>query len=106
MFDRVTPEMRIYKEEIFGPVCRWSAHDYEEALRLPTETVRQRASRSSPATATPPATSAPASRSAWSASTSDPGPIAYHTFGGWKRSGSRPHQHGPDSIRSTPRPRR
>ncbi len=38
LFDRVTPEMRIYKEEIFGPVLQVvRAHDYEEALRLPTE---------------------------------------------------------------------
>ena len=38
LFDRVTPDMRIYKEEIFGPVlCIARAADYEEALRLPSE---------------------------------------------------------------------
>ncbi|NEE09388.1 aldehyde dehydrogenase family protein, partial [Streptomyces sp. SID7499] len=38
LFDRVTPAMRIYQEEIFGPVlCVTRAADYEEALRLPSE---------------------------------------------------------------------
>ncbi|MGH3967621.1 MAG: CoA-acylating methylmalonate-semialdehyde dehydrogenase, partial [Mycobacterium sp.] len=38
LFDHVTPEMSIYTDEIFGPVlCMVRAHDYEEALRLPTE---------------------------------------------------------------------
>jgi len=35
LFDRVKPDMRIYKEEIFGPVlCLVRAGDYEEGLRL------------------------------------------------------------------------
>ena len=38
LFDDVTPDMRIYKEEIFGPVLSVvRAHDYDEALRLPSE---------------------------------------------------------------------
>src|SRR6202034_2169678 len=38
LFDQVTPEMRIYKEEIFGPVLAVvRAKDYEEAVRLPSE---------------------------------------------------------------------
>src|SRR3974377_1878510 len=38
LFDEVTPEMRIYKDEIFGPVLSVvRARDYEEALRLPSE---------------------------------------------------------------------
>ena len=38
LFDNVTSDMRIYKEEIFGPVLQVvRAADYEEALRLPTE---------------------------------------------------------------------
>ena len=38
LFDEVTPDMRIYKEEIFGPVLSVvRAHDYEEAVRLPSE---------------------------------------------------------------------
>src|ERR1044072_4227196 len=38
LFDDVTPDMTIYKEEIFGPVLSVvRAHDYEEAVRLPSE---------------------------------------------------------------------
>src|SRR5258708_37438182 len=38
LFDEVTPTMRIYKEEIFGPVLSVvHANTYEEALRLPSE---------------------------------------------------------------------
>ena len=38
LFDEVTPDMRIYKEEIFGPVLSVvRAKDYEEAVRLPSE---------------------------------------------------------------------
>src|SRR5690606_11167405 len=37
LFDRVTPDMRIYKEEIFGPVLSVvRAKDYDEALALPS----------------------------------------------------------------------
>ena len=35
-----------------------------------------------------------------------PVPLAYHTFGGWKKSGFGDlNQHGPDAFRSTPAPR-
>src|SRR6202162_120507 len=38
LFDEVTPDMRIYREEIFGPVLSVvRAKDYEQALRLPSE---------------------------------------------------------------------
>ncbi|MBJ7352239.1 MAG: CoA-acylating methylmalonate-semialdehyde dehydrogenase, partial [Rhodococcus sp.] len=38
LFDKVTTDMRIYKEEIFGPVLIVvRAKDYEDALRLPSE---------------------------------------------------------------------
>ena len=38
LFDYVKPSMRIYKEEIFGPVLSVvRAKDYEEAVRLPSE---------------------------------------------------------------------
>ncbi|MDG5651641.1 aldehyde dehydrogenase family protein, partial [Acinetobacter baumannii] len=37
LFDRVTPDMTIYKEEIFGPVLSVvRAQNYEEALALPS----------------------------------------------------------------------
>src|SRR6476469_5372363 len=38
LFDNVKPDMRIYKDEIFGPVLSGvRANDYEEAVRLPSE---------------------------------------------------------------------
>ena len=65
LFDNVTKDMRIYKEEIFGPVLSVvRAHDYGEALALPTTMNTATASRSSPATATRRATSRARSRSA------------------------------------------
>ncbi|MFC9516378.1 CoA-acylating methylmalonate-semialdehyde dehydrogenase [Nocardiaceae bacterium NPDC056970] len=102
LFDRVTPEMRIYQEEIFGPVLQVvRAHDYEEALRLPSEheygngvaiftrdgdTARDFCSRVEVGMV--------------GVNVPIPVPIAYHTFGGWKRSGFGDlNQHGPDSIR-------
>lgn len=102
LFDRVTPEMRIYQEEIFGPVLALvRAKDYEEALALPNEheygngvaiftrdgdTARDFASRVQVGMV--------------GINVPIPVPIAYHTFGGWKRSGFGDlNQHGPDSIR-------
>jgi malonate-semialdehyde dehydrogenase (acetylating)/methylmalonate-semialdehyde dehydrogenase len=102
LFDEVTPEMRIYKEEIFGPVLSVvRAHDYEEALRLPSEheygngvaiftrdgdTARDFTSRVQVGMV--------------GVNFAIPVPLAYHTFGGWKRSGFGDlNQHGPDSIR-------
>ena len=38
LFDNVTPDMTIYKEEIFGPVLSIvRAKDYQEAVRLPSD---------------------------------------------------------------------
>lgn len=102
LFDRVTPEMRIYKEEIFGPVLSVvRAKDYEEGLRLANEheygngvaiftrdgdTARDFASRVQVGMV--------------GINVPIPVPIAYYTFGGWKRSGFGDlNQHGPDSIR-------
>ncbi|MFD0365651.1 CoA-acylating methylmalonate-semialdehyde dehydrogenase [Nocardia sp. GCM10030253] len=102
LFDRVTPEMRIYKEEIFGPVVSVvRAKDYEEGLRLANEheygngvaiftrdgdTARDFAARVQVGMV--------------GINVPIPVPIAYYTFGGWKRSGFGDlNQHGPDSIR-------
>ncbi|WP_410657146.1 CoA-acylating methylmalonate-semialdehyde dehydrogenase [Amycolatopsis sp. lyj-112] len=102
LFDRVTADMRIYREEIFGPVLSIvRAADYEEALRLPSEheygngvaiftrdgdTARDFTSR--------------VNTGMVGVNVPIPVPIAYHTFGGWKRSGFGDlNQHGPDSIR-------
>jgi malonate-semialdehyde dehydrogenase (acetylating)/methylmalonate-semialdehyde dehydrogenase len=102
MFDEVTPDMRIYKEEIFGPVLSVvRAKDYEEAVRLPSahdygngvaiftrdgDAARDFASRVEVGMV--------------GINFAIPVPLAYYTFGGWKRSGFGDlNQHGPDSIR-------
>ncbi|WP_433661968.1 CoA-acylating methylmalonate-semialdehyde dehydrogenase [Nocardia sp. CA-128927] len=102
LFDKVTPEMRIYKEEIFGPVLTVvRAKDYEEGLRLANEheygngvaiftrdgdTARDFAARVQVGMV--------------GINVPIPVPIAYYTFGGWKRSGFGDlNQHGPDSFR-------
>ncbi|MBS1692435.1 MAG: CoA-acylating methylmalonate-semialdehyde dehydrogenase [Actinobacteria bacterium] len=101
LFDHVTPEMSIYTDEIFGPVlCIVRAHDYEEALSLPTQheygngvavftrdgdTARDFVSRVQVGMV--------------GVNVPIPVPVAYHTFGGWKRSGFGDlNQHGPASI--------
>jgi malonate-semialdehyde dehydrogenase (acetylating) / methylmalonate-semialdehyde dehydrogenase len=102
LFDRVTPEMRIYREEIFGPVLVMArAASYEEALALPSrheygngvaiftrdgDTARDFTSRVDVGMV--------------GVNVPIPVPIAYHTFGGWKRSGFGDlNQHGPDGVR-------
>jgi malonate-semialdehyde dehydrogenase (acetylating) / methylmalonate-semialdehyde dehydrogenase len=102
LFDDVTPQMRIYKEEIFGPVLSVvRARDYEEALELPSEhdygngvaiftrdgdTARDFTERVNVGMV--------------GVNFAIPVPLAYYTFGGWKRSGFGDlNQHGPDSIR-------
>jgi malonate-semialdehyde dehydrogenase (acetylating)/methylmalonate-semialdehyde dehydrogenase len=101
LFDHVTSDMSIYTDEIFGPVlCIVRANDYEEALRLPTEheygngvaiftrdgdTARDFVSRVQVGMV--------------GVNVPIPVPVAYHTFGGWKRSGFGDlNQHGPSSV--------
>jgi malonate-semialdehyde dehydrogenase (acetylating)/methylmalonate-semialdehyde dehydrogenase len=101
LFDHVTTDMSIYRDEIFGPVlCIVRANDYEEALALPSEheygngvaiftrdgdTARDFTSRVQVGMV--------------GVNVPIPVPVAYHTFGGWKRSGFGDlNQHGPASI--------
>lgn len=102
LFDHVKPDMRIYREEIFGPVlCTLRARDYEEALSLTSahpygngaaiftrdgDAARDFASR--------------VNAGMVGVNVAIPVPLAYYTFGGWKRSGFGDlNQHGPDAIR-------
>jgi len=102
LFDQVEPHMRIYKEEIFGPVLSVvRAKDYEEAVRLPSEhdygngvaiftrdgdTARDFTSRVNVGMV--------------GVNFAVPVPLSYYTFGGWKQSGFGDlNQHGPDAIR-------
>jgi malonate-semialdehyde dehydrogenase (acetylating)/methylmalonate-semialdehyde dehydrogenase len=101
LFDHVTPDMSIYTDEIFGPVlCIVRADTYEEALALPSEheygngvaiftrdgdTARDFVARVQVGMV--------------GVNVPIPVPVAYHTFGGWKRSGFGDlNQHGPSSI--------
>jgi malonate-semialdehyde dehydrogenase (acetylating) / methylmalonate-semialdehyde dehydrogenase len=102
LFDRVSPEMDIYRQEIFGPVLSVvRADDYEEALRLPTE--HEYGNGVAIFTRDGDAARDFASRvgvGMVGVNVPIPVPVAYHTFGGWKRSGFGDlNQHGPDSVR-------
>ncbi|MBI1386763.1 MAG: CoA-acylating methylmalonate-semialdehyde dehydrogenase [Rhizobiales bacterium] len=102
LFDRVTKDMRIYKEEIFGPVLSVvRAKDYEEGLALATD--HEYGNGVAIFTRDGDAARDFASRvqvGMVGINVPIPVPLAYHTFGGWKRSGFGDlNQHGPDSIR-------
>jgi malonate-semialdehyde dehydrogenase (acetylating)/methylmalonate-semialdehyde dehydrogenase len=102
LFDNVTKDMRIYKEEIFGPVLSVvRAHDYNEALALPSDhdygngvaifTRDGDAARDF---------AAKVNVGMVGVNVPIPVPVAYYTFGGWKRSGFGDlNQYGPDSVR-------
>ena len=102
LFDNVTKDMRIYKEEIFGPVLAVvRAKNYEEALDLPMsheygngvaiytrdgDAARDFADRINIGMV--------------GVNVPIPVPLAYYTFGGWKKSSFGDlNQHGPDSVR-------
>ncbi|WNG93912.1 CoA-acylating methylmalonate-semialdehyde dehydrogenase [Mycobacterium sp. ITM-2016-00318] len=101
LFDHVTTDMSIYTDEIFGPVlCIVRAHDYEEALRLPTE--HEYGNGVAIFTRDGDAARDFVSRvqvGMVGVNVPIPVPVAYHTFGGWKRSGFGDlNQHGPASV--------
>ena len=102
LFDHVTTDMSSYKEEIFGPVLQIvRAKDFEEALSLPSRhqygngvaifTRNGRAAREF---------AARVNVGMVGINVPIPVPVAYHTFGGWKRSGfGDTNQHGPEGVR-------
>jgi malonate-semialdehyde dehydrogenase (acetylating)/methylmalonate-semialdehyde dehydrogenase len=102
LFDHVTPTMRAYREEIFGPVLQIvRAPDIETALRLPSAhqygngvaifTRDGRAARDF---------AARVEVGMVGINVPIPVPVAYHSFGGWKRSGFGDHnQHGLEGVR-------
>ncbi len=102
LFDRVTREMDIYKTEIFGPVLSTvRAQSYEDALAHAMDheygngtaiftrdgdTARDFANRINIGMV--------------GINVPIPVPLAYHTFGGWKKSGFGDlNQHGPDAFK-------
>ena len=102
LFDHVRPEMRIYTEEIFGPVLGIvRANSFEKALDLVNEhefgngtalftrdgdTAREFARR--------------VQAGMVGINVPIPVPMAFHSFGGWKRSLFGDHAvHGPEGVR-------
>ena len=102
MFDNVTPEMDIYKEEIFGPVLsQVRTNSYEEALKLTMDnpygngtaiftadgdTARDFANRVNVGMV--------------GINFPIPVPLSYHSFGGWKKSAFGDlNQYGPDAFK-------
>ncbi|MBS1269949.1 MAG: putative 3-oxopropanoate dehydrogenase [Gammaproteobacteria bacterium] len=102
LFDHVTEDMRIYKEEIFGPVLSIiRAGTYEEALRL----VNDHEYGNGAAIFTRDGDCARnfthrARIGMIGVNVPIPVPVAYHSFGGWKRSLFGDHHiHGPEGVR-------
>ncbi len=102
LFDHVKPTMKTYQDEIFGPVLQIArAKDFEEAASLPSkhaygngvaiftrdgDAAREFASKVQVGMV--------------GINVPIPVPLAYHTFGGWKRSAfGDVNQHGPEGVR-------
>ena len=101
-FDHVKPHFQSYQEEIFGPVLQMvRADSFEEALRLPSE--HQYGNGVAIFTRNGHAAREFAHRvnvGMVGINVPIPVPVAYHTFGGWKRSGFGDiDQHGPEGVR-------
>ncbi|MEH3036404.1 MAG: CoA-acylating methylmalonate-semialdehyde dehydrogenase [Sphingomonas adhaesiva] len=102
LLDRVTTDMTSYREEIFGPVLQIvRAPDFETALRLPSE--HQYGNGVALFTRNGHAAREFAQRvnvGMVGINVPIPVPVAYHSFGGWKRSGFGDHnQHGVEGVR-------
>jgi malonate-semialdehyde dehydrogenase (acetylating)/methylmalonate-semialdehyde dehydrogenase len=102
MFDHVKPGMRTYQDEIFGPVLQMvRAETFEEAVALPSNhqygngvaifTRNGRAAREF---------ASQVQVGMVGINVPIPVPVAYHTFGGWKRSAfGDTNQHGMEGVR-------
>ncbi|KSB89193.1 methylmalonate-semialdehyde dehydrogenase [Caulobacter vibrioides] len=102
LFDGVKKGMKTYQEEIFGPVLQMArAESFEEAIALPSEhqygngvaifTRNGRAAREF---------AARVNVGMVGINVPIPVPVAYHTFGGWKRSAfGDTNQHGVEGVK-------
>jgi malonate-semialdehyde dehydrogenase (acetylating)/methylmalonate-semialdehyde dehydrogenase len=102
LFDKVTADMQSYKDEIFGPVMQIMRSDsLEEAISLPSRhqygngvaifTRNGKAAREF---------AAQVNVGMVGINVPIPVPVAYHTFGGWKRSAfGDANQHGTEGVR-------
>lgn len=102
LFDHVKPTMQSYKEEIFGPVLQIvRAADFETALKLPSE--HQYGNGVAIFTRNGHAAREFAARvnvGMVGINVPIPVPVAYHSFGGWKRSAFGDiNQHGMEGVR-------
>ena len=102
LFDHVTPEMDSYHNEIFGPVLQIvRARDFEEALALPSR--HQYGNGVAIFTRNGHAAREFAARvnvGMVGINVPIPVPVAYHTFGGWKRSAfGDTNQHGMEGVK-------
>jgi malonate-semialdehyde dehydrogenase (acetylating)/methylmalonate-semialdehyde dehydrogenase len=102
LFDQVAPGMRIYDEEIFGPVlCVVRVNSYAEAVKL----INEHEYGNGTAIFTRDGDSArqfceEIQVGMVGVNVPIPVPMAFHSFGGWKRSLFGPlHMHGPDGVR-------
>jgi malonate-semialdehyde dehydrogenase (acetylating)/methylmalonate-semialdehyde dehydrogenase len=102
LFDHVEPSMRIYQEEVFGPVlCLVRANDFDSALDL----VNKHEFGNGTAIFTRDGDAARAFANRVKAgmvgvNVAIPVPMAFHSFGGWKRSLFGDHYvHGPEGVR-------
>ena len=102
LFDEVTKDMRIYKEEIFGPVLSVvRVKDFDEAVKLIND--HEFGNGTSVYTRDGDVGRTFASKikiGLVGINIPIPVPVAYHSFGGWKRSlfGDQ-HMHGPEGVR-------
>ncbi|MBU0724952.1 MAG: CoA-acylating methylmalonate-semialdehyde dehydrogenase [Alphaproteobacteria bacterium] len=102
LFDNVTTDMTIYKEEIFGPVLSVvRAPDYESAVKMVNE--HEFGNGTAIFTRDGDAAREFANRikvGMVGINVPIPVPMAFHSFGGWKRSlfGDH-HMHGPEGVR-------
>ena len=102
LFDNVKKDMRIYKEEIFGPVLSVvRAKDFDEALNLIND--HEFGNGTSIYTRDGDAGRTFANQikvGMVGINIPIPVPVAFHSFGGWKRSlfGDQ-HMHGPEGVR-------
>lgn len=102
LFDHVTPDMESYKEEIFGPVLQIvRAPDFETALALPSK--HQYGNGVAIFTRNGHAAREFAARvnvGMVGINVPIPVPVAYHSFGGWKRSAfGDTNQHGMEGVK-------
>jgi malonate-semialdehyde dehydrogenase (acetylating)/methylmalonate-semialdehyde dehydrogenase len=102
LFDHVKPTMRIYREEIFGPVLSVvRVPDFDSALKL----VNDHEYGNGTAIFTRDGDAARAFSNGVKAgmvgvNVPIPVPMAFHSFGGWKRSLFGDHYvHGPEGVR-------